>query len=86
MAPQRIELRRLMFAARSRGLIRAASVRLNSRAQIIYHHETSGTQTNPFDHTGNIFRLNIKLSLPRKGWRYTSSMDIDESRFQYAVS
>jgi hypothetical protein len=49
----------------------------NWRAEIIYHHETSGTETNPFDHTGNIFRLNMKLSLPRKGWRYPSPMDIE---------
>jgi len=49
----------------------------NWRAEIIYHHETSGTATFPFDHTGNIFRLNLKLSLPRKGWRYPKSPDVD---------
>lgn len=49
----------------------------NVRAEILYHHESSGTPTDPFDHTGNIFRLNIKVSLPRKGWRYPSPTDID---------
>jgi len=49
----------------------------NWRAEMIYHHETSGTATFPFDHTGNIFRLNLKLSLPRKGWRYPKSPDVD---------
>lgn len=49
----------------------------NLRVELLYHYELSGTPTDPFDHTQNIFRLNFKVSLPRKGWRYPSPTDID---------
>ncbi|HKP69611.1 MAG TPA: DUF2490 domain-containing protein [Pyrinomonadaceae bacterium] len=52
-------------------------VNKNLRVELLYHYELSGTPTDPFDHTQNIFRLNFKVSLPRKGWRYPASADVD---------
>jgi Protein of unknown function (DUF2490) len=44
------------------------------RAEVIYHTEFSG---DPTKYTGNIWRLNIKLNLPRKGSRHTHDIDIE---------
>jgi hypothetical protein len=45
------------------------------RAEFIYHAEFTG---DPKDYTGNIWRLNIKLNLPRHGQRPEPPPDIDE--------
>jgi len=47
------------------------------RAEFIYHLELSGTDDSPLDHTGNIWRLNLKVLLPRHGFRYPKDVDID---------
>lgn len=52
-------------------------VNKNLRIEFLYHYELSGTATDPFDHTQNIFRMNFKVSLPRKGWRYPAPAEID---------
>ena len=45
------------------------------RAEFIYHSEFSG---DPKEYTGNIWRLNLKLNLPRRGQRAEPPPDIDE--------
>jgi hypothetical protein len=47
------------------------------RAEFQYFGELSETSSSPLDHTGNIFRLNIKILLPKKGLRYPKDADID---------
>jgi hypothetical protein len=48
------------------------------RAELIYHAEFSGGNGAPKSHTNNIWRLNIKLSLPRRGQRVSNVPDFDE--------
>jgi len=48
------------------------------RAEFIYHAEFSGSKGNPKDYTGNIWRVNFKLNLPRRGQHQTHPPDIDE--------
>ena len=47
------------------------------RAELIYHTEFTGTKGGPMKYTGNIWRLNIKLILPRRGQRHTQDIDIE---------
>lgn len=49
------------------------------RAEFIYHSEFTGGKGQPKNYTGNIWRLNIKLNLPRRG-KHDPGMipDIDE--------
>lgn len=47
------------------------------RAEFIYHAEMTSTAPAPWDHTGNIFRLNIKVNLPRHQQQHTTDVDID---------
>jgi hypothetical protein len=44
------------------------------RAEFIYHTEFSG---DPKEYTGNIWRINFKLSLPRKGVHHHHDIDIE---------
>lgn len=44
------------------------------RAEFIYHAEFTG---DPKQYTGNIWRINFKLNLPRKGIRHTHDIDIE---------
>ena len=48
------------------------------RAEAIYHAEFSGDAGQPKVYKDNIFRLNIKLSLSRRGARMSIAPDIDE--------
>jgi len=48
------------------------------RAEAIYHAEFSGGDGEPKKYTDNIFRLNIKLSLPRRGQHVSIHPDVDE--------
>ena len=48
------------------------------RAEFIYHAELSGAKGVDKTYTDNIWRLNIKLSLPRRGERVTNTPDFDE--------
>jgi hypothetical protein len=61
----RLDEKRLQFV-RARGGIGYVFSR-RWRAELIYHAEFSKTQNHPFDYAGNIWRLNIKLRLPRRG-------------------
>jgi hypothetical protein len=45
------------------------------RAEFIYHTELSGPENSSLDHTGNIWRLNLKVLLPRHGFRYPKDAD-----------
>ena len=47
------------------------------RAEFIYHAEFSGAKGQPKNYTGNIWRLNFKLTLPRRGKRHMHDIDID---------
>lgn len=47
------------------------------RTEFIYHTEFSGPKDGPFKYTGNIWRLNFKLMLPRKGVHHHHDIDID---------
>ena len=47
----------------------------NVRAEFIYHTELSGPENRHLDHTGNIWRLNLKVLLPRHGFRYPKDAD-----------
>lgn len=47
------------------------------RVEFIYHAELSGGKGLPKDYTGNIWRINFKLNLPRKGLRH-HHLDFDE--------
>jgi hypothetical protein len=47
------------------------------RAELIYHTEFTGSKDGPMSYTGNIWRLNVKLTLPRKGVRHTHDIDLD---------
>lgn len=47
------------------------------RAEFIYHAEFSGAKGGPKNYTGNIWRLNLKLNLPRRGDRHSHDIDID---------
>lgn len=44
------------------------------RVELIYHTEFSG---DPKSYTGNIWRLNFKLNLPRRGQYHTHDIDIE---------
>jgi hypothetical protein len=48
------------------------------RGEFIYHAEFSGGQGEPKKYTDNIFRLNIKLSLARRGQRMSILPDFDD--------
>jgi hypothetical protein len=48
------------------------------RVEFIYHAEFSGGKGQPKDYTGNIWRLNFKLNLPRRGTHDRRVPDIDE--------
>ena len=48
------------------------------RTEFIYHAEFSGGLGEPKKYTDNIFRLNIKLSLARRGQRMSMLPDFDE--------
>ena len=49
------------------------------RAEFMYYAEYSrSSKTGPMSYTNNIWRMNIKLSLPRRGKRPPTSVDIDE--------
>lgn len=48
------------------------------RAEFIYHAEFSGGAGQTKNYTDNIWRLNIKLSLPRRGQRVSIAPDFDE--------
>ncbi len=47
------------------------------RAEMIYHAEWTGAKGAPKHYTGNIWRLNVKLMLPRRGVRHTHDIDIE---------
>jgi len=47
------------------------------RVEFIYHAELSATENESFDHTKNIWRLNIRLKLPRRGVNNPNDDDID---------
>ncbi len=47
------------------------------KAEVIYHAEFSGAKGEPKNYTGNIWRLNFKLNLPRRGHRHASDIDIE---------
>jgi len=47
------------------------------RAEMIYHAEWTGAKGEPKQYTGNIWRLNVKLSLPRKGVHHHHDIDIE---------
>ena len=48
------------------------------RAEMIYHAEFTGGNGVQKGYTNNIWRLNIKLSLPRRGERVSIVPDFDE--------
>jgi hypothetical protein len=48
------------------------------RAEFIYHAEFTGANGQAKAYTNNIWRLNIKLSLPRRGQRVSIAPDFDE--------
>lgn len=45
------------------------------RTEVIYYAEFSGPKGAPKEHTGNIWRLNFKLALPRKGVHHHVDVD-----------
>ena len=47
------------------------------RVELIYHADFSGAKGEPKKYTGNIWRLNFKLNLPRRGQHHTHDIDID---------
>jgi len=47
------------------------------RAEFQYFGEFSKTESQPSEHTGNIWRLNLKIFLDRHGLRFPKDVDID---------
>lgn len=47
------------------------------KVEFIYHAEVSGGKGEPKNYTGNIWRLNFKLNLPRFGVRHHHDIDIE---------
>jgi len=41
------------------------------------YRKLTATAPAPWDHTGNVFRLNIKINLPRRQERHTTDVDVD---------
>lgn len=47
------------------------------KVELIYHAEFSGGKGEPKKYTGNIWRLNFKLNLPKLGFRHHTDIDIE---------
>ena len=55
----------------------ASATIVSRRAGFIYHAELSGGAGEKKTYKDNLWRLNLKLSFPRRGQRVSSVLDVD---------